>query len=147
MTLGKGAITSYSRKVKLNTRSSLKTEVVVADMFMPEMLWSLCLIQSQGYAVDHVNLNQDNMSTQLLMKNGRFLSGKKTKHINANFFFIKDRIDGGELKVLDCPTESMWAGVLTKPPQGMAFKQNHARLMNCPVEYNEAEEDASRSVL
>ena len=36
--LGKGATTSYSQKVKLNTRSSTKTELYAADMFMPEMM-------------------------------------------------------------------------------------------------------------
>ncbi len=42
---------------------------------------------------------------QLLMKNGPFLSGKKTKHIQAKFFFIKDRINDGEMIVVNCPTE------------------------------------------
>ena len=37
-TMGKGAVSSYSRKVKLNTRSVTETELVVADMYMPEML-------------------------------------------------------------------------------------------------------------
>ena len=36
--MGKGATTSYSRKVKLNSRSSTETELLTADMFMPEML-------------------------------------------------------------------------------------------------------------
>ena len=77
-----------------------------------------------------------------------FLEQKEDKAYQcAKFFFIKDRIDGGELKVLDCPTESMWAGVLTRLLQGMAFKQNRARLMNCPVEYDEVEEDASDELL
>jgi hypothetical protein len=80
-TMGKGAVSSYSRKVKLNTRSLTEMELVVADMYMPEMLWSLYLMESQGYKVECIGLHQDNMSTQLLMKNGRFLSGKKTKHI------------------------------------------------------------------
>jgi hypothetical protein len=47
--------------------------------------------------------------------------GKKTKQIKAKFFFIKDRIDSGEIKVIDCPSEEMWADVLAKPLQGMAF--------------------------
>jgi hypothetical protein len=34
-TMGKGAVSSYSRKVKLNTRSSTETELVVTDMYMP----------------------------------------------------------------------------------------------------------------
>jgi hypothetical protein len=81
-------------------------------MYMPEMLWSLYFMQSQGYDVKIVELFQDNKSTQLLMNNGRFSSGKKTKHIKAKFFFIKDRIDVGEMKVTHCPTKEMWADVL-----------------------------------
>ena len=93
--------------MKLNTRSSTETELYAADMFMPEKLWSLYFIQAQGYKAECVGLYQDNISTQLLMKNGKMLSGKKTKHIKAKFFFIKDRVDNGEIKVNDCPTEEM----------------------------------------
>jgi hypothetical protein len=85
--LGKGATTSYSRKVKLNTRSSTEMELYMADMFMPEMLWSLHFIQAQGYEVECVGMYQDNISTQLLIKNGKMSSRKKTKHIKAKFFF------------------------------------------------------------
>ncbi len=106
-TMGKEAASSYSRKVKLNTRSSTETELVVGDMYMPEMLWTLYFIQHQGYRAECIGLYQDNVSTQLLMKNGRFLSGKKTKHIKAKFFFIKDRVDNGEVQVINCPTENM----------------------------------------
>ncbi len=34
--MGKGATSSYLRKIKLNTRSSTETELVVSDMYMPE---------------------------------------------------------------------------------------------------------------
>jgi hypothetical protein len=76
-----------------------------------------------------------------------FLEQKEDKYINAKFFFIEDRKDGGKLELIDCPTESMWADVSTKPLQGMAFKQNRARLMNCPLEYDEAEESISTKLL
>jgi hypothetical protein len=79
------------------------------------MLWSLFFIQAQGYKAECAGLYQDNISTQLLIKNGRMSSGKRTKHIKAKFFFIKDRVDKGETKVMDCPTKEMWAEVLTKP--------------------------------
>jgi hypothetical protein len=114
-TLGKGATNSYSRKVKLNTRSSTETELVTADMYMPEMLWSLYFIQNQGYKPECVGLYQDKVSTQLLIKNGLFSSGKKTKHVKVKFFFIKDWVDNGEIKAIDCPAEEMWADILTKP--------------------------------
>ncbi len=130
-TLGEGAASSYSRKLKTNTRSSTKTELVGADMYMPEMLWSLNFIQSQGYNVETIKLYQDNKSTELLMKNGQFLSRKRTKHIKAKFFFIKDRIDSGEMRVKHCPTKEMWANIFAKPLQGTAFRQMRAKLMNC----------------
>jgi hypothetical protein len=138
-TMGKGATSSYSRKVKLNTRSSTETKLVMADMYMPEMLWTLYFIQSQRYGAECVGLHQDNISAQLLMKNGRFLSGKKTKHIKAKFFFIKDKVDEGEMRIFGCHTEQMWADVLTKPLQGIVFKRMRAELMNCSVEYEEDE--------
>ena len=76
--LGRGAASSYSRKLKLNTRSSTETELVTADMFMPEILWSLHFIQAQGYDTECLGLYQDNISTQLLIKNEKISSGKKT---------------------------------------------------------------------
>ncbi len=36
--LEKGATSNYSRKVKVNMRSSTETRLLVVDMFMPEML-------------------------------------------------------------------------------------------------------------
>jgi hypothetical protein len=65
------------------------------------------------------------------MNNGRFSSGKKTKHMQAKFFFIKDRIDDGEMIVVNCPTEGMWADILTKPLQGKVFRVMRSKLMNC----------------
>jgi hypothetical protein len=110
-------------------------------MFMPEMLWSLHFIQAQGYEAECVGLYQDNISTQLLIKNGKMSSGKKTKHIKAKFFFIKDRVDSGEITVIDCPAEGMWADVMTKPLQGTAFRVMRAELMNCEVNYEDPPEE------
>ncbi len=140
-TLGGGATSSYSRKLKLNTRSSTKTELVTADMFTPEMIWSLHFIQAQGYKAECVGLYQDNISTQLLIKNRKMLSGKKTKHIKAKFFLIKDRVDDGEIRVIDCLTEKMWADIMTKPLQGPAFRVMRAELMNCDVTCKDPPED------
>jgi hypothetical protein len=111
-------------------------------MFMPEMLWILHFIQEQGYKTECVGLYQDNISTKLLTKNRQMLSGKKTKHIKVKFFFIKDRVDEGEIKVIDCPAEGMWADVMTKLLQGMAFRTMRLELMNCLVNYEDPPETA-----
>ena len=70
----------------------------------------------------------------------RSRAGSSTKHIKAKFFFIKDRVDDGEIKVVDCPTEEMWADIMTKPLQGAAFRVMRAELMNCNVNYEDPPE-------
>ncbi len=140
-TMGKGATFSYSRKLKLNTRSLTESKLITADTYMPEMLWLLHFIQVQGYEAECIGLYQDNISTQLLIKNGHMLSRKKTKRIKANLFFIKDRVNEGEIRVMGCLGEEMWADVLTKPLQGMAFRTMQAELMNCPVNYEDPPEE------
>ena len=72
--------------------------------------------------------------------NGPMSSGKNTKHIRRKYFFIKDRIDSGDLEVKYCPTEDMWVDVLTKPKQGAPFKKDRSKLMNVSIEYNDDEE-------
>ena len=128
------------QKVKLNTRSSTETELMVPDMYMPEMLWLLHFIEAQGYDIECVGLYQDNISTQMLIKNGRFSSGRKTKPVKAKFFFIKDWVDEGEIKVIDCPAEEMWADILTKPLQGFEFRTMRAMMMNYPINYKDEKE-------
>ena len=110
-------------------------------MFMPEMLWSLHFIQAQGYDMECVGLYQDNISTQLLIKNGKLSSRKRTKHMKAKFFFIKDRVDDGEIRAVDCPIKEMWADIMTKPLQGTAFRVMRAELMNCDVSYKDLPEE------
>ena len=60
MVMGCGAISSYSRRIKVNTRSSTETGLVLVDVYMPEVLWSLYFIQAQGYGVKYAEIHQDN---------------------------------------------------------------------------------------
>jgi hypothetical protein len=42
------------------------------------------------------------------------LFSNRTKHIKAKFFLIKDYYKAEEIDVQCCPTDVMWADVLTK---------------------------------
>ena len=75
-------------------------------------------------------LYQDNQSAILLKKNGKASSGKRTRHINIRYFFIKDRIDKGEVEVVFCPTEEMVGHFFTKPLQGAKFRKFRKIIMN-----------------
>ena len=50
-------------------------------------------------------------------------------------------MDDREIKVIDCPTEEMWADIMTKPLQGTAFRVMRAELMNCDVNNEDPPED------
>ena len=79
-------------------------------------------LEVQGYSIDYSEIFQDNISAQLLEINGKLSSTKRTKHIKAKFFFVKDKVDKREMKITNCLTEVMWADVYSKPLQGTLFK-------------------------
>ena len=139
-----GAISSYSRRIKVNTRSSTETELVSVDEYMQEVLWYLYFIQAQGYGVKYAEIHQDNVSAQMMETNGKLSSSRKTKHIKGKFFFIKDKVDSEEVKIVDCPAGVMWADVLTKPLRGTEFIKMRAQLMNCAMEYIDEEESPTK---
>ena len=66
----------------------------------------------------------------MLETNGKLSSSRKTKHIKAKFFSIKDKVDSEEVKIVDCLAGVMWEDVLTKPLQGTEFRKMRAQLMN-----------------
>ena len=54
-------------------------------------------------------------------RNGRNSCTGNSRHIDIRYFFVKDRIDKGELSVKYCPTYLMIADYFTKPLQGRLF--------------------------
>jgi len=75
-------------------------------------------MEAQGFKRKETIIYQDNQRAILLEKNGRESSGKRTRHMNIKYFFIKDRVDKGEITIKFCPTEEMVADHFTKPLQG-----------------------------
>lgn len=138
MTMGKGAILSYSWKQKLNTKSSTETELVGVDDAISNILWSLYFLQEQGCGTTHAIIYQDNKSAILLETNGKMSSGKRTKHIKAKYFFVTDKVAEGDLEIKYIPTEKMWADMNTKPKQGLPFRVDRSQMMNCEVDLDDA---------
>ncbi len=50
--------------------------------------------------------------------------------MNIKYFFIKDRVEKGEVAIVFCPTNEMVADLFTKPLQGQAFRKFRAMIMN-----------------
>ena len=80
-------------------------------------------------------LFQDNAASKILAEKGR-ASSARTRHINIRYFFIKDRIDSGELAVEYLPTGDMVGDFLSKPVQGELFRRFRAELMGHNAMHN-----------
>ena len=111
-------------------KSSTESELVGVDDASAQILWTNYFIESQGYVIDETEVFQDNLSATLLEINGRESSGRRTKHINVRYFFIKDRVASGEVTIMYCPTEMMLADPFAKSLQGAAFRKFRALIMN-----------------
>jgi hypothetical protein len=109
VSLGRGVIYGTSKRQKLNTKSSTEAELVGVDDVMPQVLWTLYLLEAQGYKIDDNILYQDNKSSILLEINRRGSSGKRTRHIAVRYFFIADRVKSKEIRIEYCPTGIMIA--------------------------------------
>ncbi len=99
MTPGKGTIYGTSTRQKIDTKSSAEAELVGVNDVMPHVLWTRYFLEAQGYGVRESIMYQDNKSTILLAENGKASSGRRTRHINIRYFFVKDRIASGEVTV------------------------------------------------
>jgi hypothetical protein len=123
VSFGWGILLSKSQKQKLNTKSSTEGEIVGVSDFLPNMIWARMFLEAQGITLEENILYQDNESAIRIEKNGKTSSGQKTKHMDARYFFIKDRLKTEKIEVRHCPTEIMIADFFTKPLQGALFRK------------------------
>ena len=123
MSLGLGVLHGKSSKQKLNVKSSTEAELVGVSDYLPYNIWLMMFMSAQGYEIVDNTLYQDNQSTILMLKNGRNSCTGNSRHIHIRYFFVKDRVDKGEVKVEYCPTLQMVADFFTKPPQGALFNK------------------------
>jgi hypothetical protein len=112
---GEDVAQSISRKQKLNTKSSTKSELVGADNVSVMILWTKLFLKEQGYEIDKNILYQDNKSAILLEMNGKKSSGKRTPALNICYFFLTDQVEKGNITMEYCPTDDMVGDFQTKP--------------------------------
>ena len=81
----------------------------------------MSFIAAQGYDLRKNILFQDNKSAILIERNGRNSCTGNSRHINIRYFWVKDRVDKGEVEIEYCPSHLMLADYFTKPLQGKMF--------------------------
>ena len=109
LSMGLGVLYGKSSKQKLNVKSSTEAELVGVSDYLPYNIWLLMFLSAQGYEITDNVLYQDNQSTILMLKNGRNSCTGNSRHVHIRYFFVKDRVEKGEVKVEYCPTLQMVA--------------------------------------
>jgi hypothetical protein len=106
----------------------METELISFANILTDIIWMHYFVKCQGYNINKYVIFQDNMSALLLKKNNR---------MSLSHFLIKDYYDAGVIDIKFCPTNQMWADVLTKPLQGQKFRDMWAFLQYCPQDYED----------
>ena len=65
-------------------------------------------------------------------ENGRESSSSQKNHINIRYFYIKYRINSGEVAVEHCSTDEMMVEYFTNLVQGAKFRSFWYRIMGIP---------------
>ena len=129
ISFGVGIIHGKASKQKINVKSSTECELVGVSEYIPYSLWLGYFLEHQGYKLKSNLVHQDNQSAMRMEVNGRTSCTGNSRHINIRYFFVKDRVDSGEVKIVYCPTGRMLADYFTKPLQGNLFKKFRAVIM------------------
>jgi hypothetical protein len=99
VTLGRGSLKNSTTKHSIVCKSSTEAEIVGVSDGLRHDIGLMYLLEEQGYNIKPVILYQDNTSTITLLSKGRSTS-QRTKHISVRYFFVKDRIDREEVKLV-----------------------------------------------
>ena len=130
---------SYSWKQKINMKSSTKAKLVGVDNLLGYILWAGYFMMEQGFKMETSLIYQDNMSAMLLETNGKASSLKRTKNIKVKYYFIKNKVNQGEVTIEHCPTEQMWTNINTKPKQGLVYHVFRGNVMGIPADYKDSD--------
>ena len=117
-----GVVSIRSSKQKLNTTNTTESELVGISDCLPKKLSHQRFIEQQGYPIEDNVILQDNKTTIHIAENGIKSYSKRSRHIKIWYFFIKDLVDSGEVRIEYCPTEKMLADFISKPFQGSLFR-------------------------
>lgn len=99
MSTGMESIYPASTKQKINTRSSIETELVAVHDVIPQILRTRYFLEHQGHRVNDTTIYQDKLSAMLKENNGKGSNSKRTRHIQIRIFVVIEMINSKQLTV------------------------------------------------
>jgi hypothetical protein len=120
-----GGCTIFCRSVKqrLVVKSSAEAELVAVGDECTRVIWCREFLKYQGIScLSPSIIFQDNKSAIAMMEKG-YHTSSRSKHIEVKYFFIKNRIERGEIIITYLPSSIMISDTLTKALQGELFRK------------------------
>lgn len=109
-----------SKKQQSVAISSTESEYVALSLAVTEACWLRKILIDFNFLMNEpVVLYEDNRSAICIANNPE--NNKRLKHIDIKFFFIKEKIDKGVIKIVHVKTEDQVADMFTKPLSWVKF--------------------------
>jgi hypothetical protein len=115
-----GLVHAKSTQQKSVTKSSTEAELVAVSDAANQGFHLRHFVLAQGYDIGPLIIYQDNMSTMALIAAG-CSTNERTRHIAIRHFWLKERVELKEAKVVHKMSKLLFANLLTKPVQGPQF--------------------------
>jgi hypothetical protein len=111
--MGGRAISWSSKRQPTIALSTTEAEYMASTQATKEAIWMTKLMKELGYMKEKAMMIQcDNQGAISLTKNPT--QHARTKHIDVQHHFVRERVENGEVTFEYCSTEYMVADVLTK---------------------------------
>jgi hypothetical protein len=110
-----------SSKQPVVAKSVGEAELIAENKIGDYVKWSCEMLEELGYPQDCVPMYVDSTCAMQMLNQGMG-SFKRAKHIKIRFFWMKDLIDQGKIKLIYVPTDELVTDVLTKPMSGGKFQ-------------------------
>ena len=122
-------IMTSSKKQSLVTRSSAEAELVALDALVYEVTWMRLLLEEMGFKQNGpTTLHQDNEACKKLAEDGK--PGQRSRSVEIKYFWVRQQIERGLVKLVSVRTDKMLADGFTKPLTGSDFHRWRDLILN-----------------
>jgi hypothetical protein len=129
--LGDNLISWSSRRQPTVSRSSAEAEYRAVANCIAESCWLRQLLQELHHSPSRATVVYcDNVSAMYMSSNP--VQHQRTKHVEIDLHFVRDRVALGEAKVLHVPTSSQFADIFTKGLPTVVFQDFRSNLNIVP---------------
>ena len=130
--IGEATVSWASKRQATVAKSTAEAEYVALSFAAQEALWLRQLMKDVGFGVTAPTvIFEDNNGAIDLSRNAKYHN--RTKHIDINHHFIRERVKSKEIDVVPCPSKDMAADVLTKGIPRVQFEKLRNLLGVCDV--------------